>query len=134
MPIELREIQTKSGHPVLRADFQKEVSVAEARAYHEQLVAGGKYEDWGHLIVGKISGVSGEVKKVLGSSKPPDPSNPPPVAVVLDSALARMAAGLAMRLSSNENTDAFKVEQDGLDWLDGRMATYLRKKKPAPKR
>jgi hypothetical protein len=134
VPIEVKELKTKSGHPVLRADFIAEVTVQDARGYHSQLLPGGRYEDFGHLIVGKVSGVSGDVKKVLGSQKPPDPNNPPPVAVLLDSALARMAANLAMRISSNENTEAFKTEQDGLDWLDARMTEYLREKGPTKPR
>ncbi len=133
MPIDLKELKTKSGHPVLRANFVKEITVAEARQYHALLVPGAQYDGFGHLVTGNVTGVSGDVKKVLASQKP-DPRNPPPVAVILDSALARMAAGLAMRLSENDNTDAFKTEQDALDWLDGRMAEYQRKKAPAPKR
>ncbi len=127
MPIELRETKTKSGHPVLHAMFIKEVTVADARGYHEQIIPGAKYDGWGHLVTGNVTGVSGDVKKLLASQKP-DPRNPPPVAVVFDSALARMAAGLAMRLSENDNTDAFKTEADALEWLEGRMAEFLRKR------
>ena len=58
------------------------------------LFPGAKYDGFGHLVTGNVTGVSGDVKKVLASQKP-DPRNPPPVAVILDSALARMAAGLA---------------------------------------
>lgn len=126
VPIELKELKTKSGHPVLRANFVKEVTVADAQAYHSQLVPGAKYDQFGHLVVGNITGVSGDVKKVLASQKP-DPNNPPPIAVVLDSALARMAAGLAMRLSENDNSDSFKTEADGLAWLDQKMTEFARK-------
>ncbi len=126
MPIETRELKTASGHPVLRSNFVGDITVAQARGYHEQLVPGARYDGFGHLVVGAISGVSGDVKKVL-ASRAPDPKNPPPVAIVLDSALARMAAGLAMRLSSNENTEFFKLEPDALAWLDGRMAEFVRK-------
>lgn len=66
---------------------------------------------------------------MLASQVPEDVSNPPPVAVVFESALARMAANLAMRLSDNDNTESFKNEQEALAWLDGRMAEFLRKRK-----
>lgn len=126
MAIELKELKTKSGHDVLRASFIKEVTVRDAEQYLAQIVRGAKYDHWGHLVVGNITGVSGEVKKVLASQKP-DPMNPPPVATVFESAITRMVAGLAMRLSENENTDTFKTEDDALAWLDGRLAEYKRK-------
>lgn len=126
MPIQLDEVKTKSGHPVLRARFVNEISVADAKGYHALLVPGAKYDGWGHLAVGNVTGVSGEVKKVLASQKP-DPLNPPPIAVVLESALARMAAGLATRISENANTDYFKNEQEALEWLEGRMTEFMRK-------
>lgn len=127
MAIELSELKTKSGHPVLRASFVAEVTVADAQGYHAKLVPGAKYDGWGHLVVGHITGVSSEVKKVLASQKA-DPRNPVPVALILTSALARMAAALAMRLSDNSNSDSFKNEEEGLAWLDGRMAEFLRKR------
>jgi hypothetical protein len=126
VPIEVSERKTKSGHPVLRANFIKEVTVADAQRYHASLLPGAQYEGWGHLIDGNISGVSGEVKKVLASQKP-DPRNPPPIAILLESALARMAAGLAMRITENNNTEFFKLEVDALDWLDARMTEFARK-------
>lgn len=126
MPIETRELKTKSGHDVLRATFIHEVTVQDARRYLELIVPGAKYDGWGHLVVGNITGVSGDVKKVLGAQKP-DPVNPPPVATVFESALARMVAGLALRLSENNNTDSFKSEDEGLAWLDERMAEFKRK-------
>ncbi len=133
MAIELKELKTKSGHPVLRANFIKEVTVSDAQRYHEQLLPGAQYEGFGHLIVGNITGVSGDVKKVLSSSKP-DPRNPPPIAVLLESALARMAAGLAMRLTENGNSDSFKTEAQALEWLDARMTEFeaRKPKKPTP--
>jgi hypothetical protein len=115
VPIEVQEVKTKSGHPVLRAMFIKEVSVADAA-----------YDGWGHLVVGNVTGVSGEVKKVLSRQKP-DPRNPPPIAIILDSALARMAAALAMRLTENGNSDYFKTEPEALEWLDQRMMEFARK-------
>jgi hypothetical protein len=126
VPIVLSEVKTKSGHPVLRTDFITEVTVADAQRYFAQLTPGGKYEGFGHLAVGNVTGASSEVKKILGSRK--TPANAPPVAVVLTSALARMAASLTMRLTNNDNTDSFKTEEEALLWLDGRMAEFLRKK------
>lgn len=126
VPIEVKELKTKSGHPVLRATFIKDVTVADAQGYHAQLVPGARYDGWGHLVMGNVTGVSGDVKKVLAAQKP-DPLNPPPVAIILDSALARMVAGLAMRLSENDNTDSFKSEAEALEWLDARMTEYFRK-------
>jgi hypothetical protein len=127
MPIELSELKTKSGHPILRANFISEVTVADARGYHAQLVPGARYDGYGHVVTGNITGVSGEVKKVLSSQKA-DPKNPTPVAVILSSALARMAAGLAMRLTDNGNSESFKSEEEALAWLDGRMVEYLKKR------
>jgi hypothetical protein len=127
VPIEVSELKTKSGHPVLRANFLSEVTVPEARAYHEQIRPGGKYDGWGHLAAGNVSGVSNDVRKVLGSQRP-DPLNPPPVAVILSSALARMAASLAMRLSENPNTESFKTEAEAMAWLDERMGVFFAKR------
>lgn len=126
MGIETRQLRTASGHPVLRADFNGEITVADAAAYHQSILPGGRYAAHGHLVVGNVTGVPADVKKVL-ASKAPDPKNPEPVAVVLDSALARMAAGLALRLTNNENTEFFKDEAEGLAWLDGRMSEFARK-------
>jgi hypothetical protein len=126
VPIELSETKTKSGHPVVRTNFITEVTVADAQKYFAKVTPGGDYDGWGHLVVGNVTGVSSEVKKILGSRK--SPGNPPPVAVVLTSALARMAASLTMRLTDNHNTDSFKTEEEGLLWLDGRMAEFLRKR------
>ena len=127
MPIEVSETKTKSGHPVVRTNFITEVSVADAQAYIQKVIPGGKYDGYGHLVVGNVTGVSSEVKKVLGSQKP-DPRNPPPVAVILSSALARMAASLTLRVTGNHNTDSFRNEEEALEWLDGRMAEFIRKK------
>ncbi len=127
MPIELTETKTKSGHPVVRTNFITEVTPADARTYFAKVTPGGNYDGWGHLVVGNVTGVSSEVKKLLASRKT-DPKNPPPVAVVLASALARMAASLTMRLTDNHNTDSFKTEEEGLLWLDERMAEFNRKR------
>lgn len=127
MPIAMTELKTKSGHPVLRADFISEVTVADAKGYHSQLVPGARYDGFGHLICGNITGVSSEVKKVLASQKA-DAKNPTPIAIILSSALARMAAGLAMRLTDNSNSETFKNEEEALAWLDARMIDYLKKR------
>ncbi len=127
MPIEVNEAKTKSGHPVVRTNFITEVTVADAQGYIQKVMPGGKYDGFGHLVVGNVTGVSSEVKKVLGSQKP-DPRNPPPVAVILSSALARMAASLTLRVTGNHNTDSFRNEEEALQWLDGRMAEFIRKK------
>lgn len=119
-------MRTKSGHPVLRACFVNDVTVPEAKAYHATLIPGAKYDGWGHLVVGNITGVSGDVKKLLAAQKP-DPLNPPPIAVVLESALARMAASLATRISENPNTDYFKTEDEAMEWLEQRMGVFMRK-------
>lgn len=126
MPIELSETKTKSGHPVIRTNFITEVTIADVEKYLPKVSPGGPYEAWGHLVVGNVTGVSSEVKKVLSSQKSPD--DPPPVAVVLGSALARMAASLTMRLTGNENTDSFKNEEEALSWLEDRMAEFLRRR------
>jgi hypothetical protein len=127
MPIEVNELKSKSGHPVLRAEFISEVTVADARGYHAQLVPGARYEGYGHPICGNVTGVSSEVKKVFASQKA-DPNNPSPIAIILSSALARMAAGLTMRLTDNSNSEAFKSETEALEWLDGRMTDYLKRR------
>jgi hypothetical protein len=126
MPIDISELTTRAGHPVLKAIFAGDVTVADAQRYHSQLLPGQRYEFVGHLIVGKVSGVSADVKRVLSSAKA-DPNNPPPVAIVLSSAIARMVAGLVMRTGNNENTDFFATEADALEWLDQRVAAYLSK-------
>ncbi len=128
MPIEVAELMTRSGHPVLRAEFISEVTVADARGYHSELVPGARYAGYGHLVCGNVTGVSSEVKKVFASQKA-DPDNPSPIAIILSSALARMAAGLTMRLTDNTNSEAFKDEVEALEWLDGRMTRYLEKSK-----
>ena len=114
-------------YKMLRANFIKEVTVADAEGYHATLLPGAAHDGWGHLIVGNVTGVSGEVKKVLSSSKT-DARNPPPVALILTSALARMAANLTMRVTNNDNSESFKSEAEGLAWLDGRMAQFEAKR------
>lgn len=90
---------------------------------------GAPYHLHGHLVLGRIMEVSSEVRKILGSEKPPDPTNPPPVALVIPSALVRMAVSLVMRASGNSNTDFFKDEESALVFLDGAMAEFERKRR-----
>lgn len=127
MPIETSETRTRSGHPVLRAVFSGEVTVMEATRYHASIIPGGQYEWHGQLVLGNVSGVSAEVKKVLGSVRP-DPTNPVPVALVFDSALTRMTANLVMRVSGNDNNEAFKDEASALEWLDERLTVFHAKR------
>ena len=126
MPIELTETKTKSGHPIIRTNFITEVTVADAQKYYAKVGPGGPYEHWGHLVVGNVTGVSSEVKKIFSANQ--SPQNPPPVAVVLSSALARMAASLTMRITGNENTESFRNEEEGLIWLDARMTDFFRRR------
>lgn len=133
MPIEVSEEKTKSGHPILRANFVKEVTVADAEGYHHKLLPGATYDGWGHLVTGNVTGVSSEVKKVLSRQKP-DPRNPPPIAIILDSALARMAASLAMRITENGNSEYFRTEEEALEWLEQRMTEFVRKAAALPKK
>lgn len=123
MPIETSELTTRSGHKVLRAVFAGEVTVDEAKRYHARIVPGGEFQHHGHLVQGAVTGVSSEVKKVLGSVRP-DADNPVPVATLFTSALTRLTASLVMRLSGNENSEAFKTEAEALDWLDQKLTTY----------
>lgn len=112
---------------MLRASFVSEVTVLEAQGYQNHVLPGGKYDACGHLVVGNITGVSNDVRRVLADQQT-NPDNPAPVAVVLESALARMAAGLVMRLANNSNTDFFKTEDDALEWLELKLINYHVKK------
>lgn len=127
VPIATRELLTASGHPVLRAVFSGDVTVEEAKRYHASIIPGGPYEWHGHLVLGNVAGISAEVKKVLGAVRP-DPSNPVPVALVMDSALLRMTASLVMRLSGNDNNEAHKDEASALAWLDERLTVFHAKR------
>ncbi len=127
MSIKLSEVRTRSGHLVLRVVFSGEVTAEEAKAYHEAVLPGGPYELHGHLALGNVTGLSPEVKKVLGSAQA-DPQNPIPVAVVLESAMLRMMASLLTRAGSNENSEFFRDEAAALDWLDGALKTFHAKR------
>lgn len=126
VPIELSELKTRAGHPVLRVNFEGEVSVLEAEAFLVKVSRGGPMFGHGILVVGNISGLTAQVRKVLTSEKS-RPTNPPPVAIMVLSAMTRMVAGLAMRLSQNENTDFFNSEPEAMTWLEGRMETFIAK-------
>lgn len=126
VPIELTELKTKNGHPALRVNFEGDVTPNEARGFMAKATRGGQYFGYGHLVVGNIAGLSADVRKVLTSEKT-KPTNPPPVAIVLLSAMTRMVASLAMRLTENVNTEDFKNEADAKPWLDERMDVFIAK-------
>lgn len=132
MPIETTVVTTKSGHKVLRAVYLGTLTVADAQRYVEDSVPGGRFEHHGHLVLGRIVDVPRDVQKAFAASKP-DPTNPPPVALVIESAVVRMISGLVMRSSENPNTEFFKSEPAALEWLDGAMASYEAKRR-SPKR
>lgn len=123
------ELRTASGHPVLRSVYEGDITPDEARRFIEKVKPGAPYHLHGHLVLGRILDVSSEVRKLLGSEKPPDPNNPPPVALVVPSALMRMAVSLVMRASANPNTDFFKDEASALVFLDKAMAEFERKRR-----
>ncbi len=133
MPITTEVITSRSGHPVLRAVFSGTVTVEEARAYHSSLLSGAPYDHYGHLVVGNVTGISKEVREVLSSAKA-DPRNPIPVALVIESPLMRMMANLVQRVGTNENTEFFKEESKGLDWLDGALTRYHAKRAAEPQK
>ncbi len=49
----------------------------------------------------------------------------PPIPIVLLSAMTRMVASLAMRLTENVNTEYFKSEAEAKPWLDERMDVFI---------
>lgn len=122
-------IKTASGYDVLRSVYEGDVTVDEARRFLALVNPGGPYAFHGHLVLGKMLDVSGDVRKVLGAARPPDPDNPHPVALVIPSALLRMAVSLVMRASQNPNTDFFKDEASALEFLDRAMAEFERKRR-----
>lgn len=122
-------IKTASGYDVLRSVYEGDVTVEEAKRFLALVNPGGTYAFHGHLVLGKMLDVSSEVRKVLGSAKPPDPGNPHPVALVVPSALLRMVVSLVMRASQNANTDFFKDEASALEFLDRAMAEFERKRR-----
>jgi hypothetical protein len=125
MPIHLSETKTRSGLVVLRVEFEKEVTVADAEGFMAQVGDGTQYARTPYVVTGNITSVSTDVKRALT----PDvkPKNPPPVAIVLSSAVARMVAGLMMRLSSTADSEYFKNEADALAWLDTAAAEHQKK-------
>lgn len=123
------ELRTASGHLVLRSVYEGDITPEDARRFIEQVKPGAPYHFHGHLVLGRILDVSAEVRKILSSEKPPDPNNPPPVALVIPSALMRMAVSLVMRASGNPNTDFFKDEASALVFLDKAMPEFERKRR-----
>ncbi len=114
---------------MLRSVYEGDITVEDARRFVDQVKPGAPYDHHGHLVLGKMLDVSKEVRKVFSAQKPVDPNNPLPVALVVPSALLRMAISLAMRASENHNTDFFKDEASALAWLDSAMATYDRQRR-----
>lgn len=123
MPIVTTETTTASGHKVLRAVFSGTITVKEAEAYHRSLLPGATWEHHGHLVLGNVTDISSDVKKVLSSAKA-DPVNPIPVALVIPSAMMRMLASLVTRVGTNDNSEFFRDEAAGLAWLDGALTRY----------
>ncbi len=122
MPIHLSDLKTRSGYPVARSEFVTEVTVAEARAFMQKTAPGSAYDGVAFLVVGNVTGISSEVKKALK----PDTTNPnlAPVAIVLNSAIARMLAGLMIRTSGEARSEYFKTEAEALVWLDEAIAGF----------
>ena len=119
MPIEVTELKTKSGHPVLRTNFVSEVTLADVEKYHQRTPL-GQYDGWGYLVTGNVTSVSSEVKKKLTSRQRPTAGRQP-VAIVLESALMRMAASLITRVTGSGESESFKSEADALAWLDAQL-------------
>jgi len=116
MPIYLTEVKTPKGRRVARSEFVSEVTLEDARRFLAASGEGTPFANLAFLVVGNVSGVSGEVKKLL--STPRQIETPMPVAVVLNSAIARMLAGLVLRTNNNKKSDYFKTEAEALAWLD----------------
>lgn len=120
MPIHVTEVRTPKGAPVLRSEFVHEVTLAEANAYIKQYGAASAHAGSPFLIVGNVTGLAGDVRKVL---QPTDVELKAPVAVVLSSAIARMLASLMLRTTGgDELSDFFKSEADALGWIDEVLA------------
>jgi hypothetical protein len=125
VPIELTELKTKSGYPVLRTNFITEVTLADVEKYHQRTPP-GQYDGWGYLVIGNVTGVSSEVKKKLSSRQRPSPGKQP-VAIVLESALMRMAASLITRVTGSGESESFRSEADALAWLDDQLGRLKKK-------
>ena len=132
MPIETKEVLTASGHLIVRSIYRQEVSEADAQAYIDKCKAGGPWEHAGHLATGQVTSLSASVRAVLESQKPPDPSNMPPVACIIPSAMMRMIASLVTRTTGNSNTEFFKSDSEAIAWLERALATYEAKRARKP--
>lgn len=119
MPIHVTEVRTQSGAKVLRTEFVHEVTLSEAQKYIREYGAASAYADSPFLVVGNVTGLSSDVRKVL---QPTDIQLKAPVAVVVSSAIARMLASLMLRASGgNELSEFFKVEPEALEWIDSML-------------
>ncbi|PZR11833.1 MAG: hypothetical protein DI536_15970 [Archangium gephyra] len=120
MPIHVTEVRTPKGARVLRTEFVHEVTLSEAQKYIREYGAASPNADSPFLIVGNVTGLAGEVRKVL---QPTDVQLKSPVAVVVSSAIARMLASLMLRASGgNDLSEFFKVEPEALEWIDEMLA------------
>lgn len=129
MPILSTELKTRSGYPVLRSLYQEPITVADAQQFIASVKQGTRWANHGQLIVGQLTSVSGEVRKVLTSEKA-DPANPPPVATVLRSRLLR-AVAMLLGKATNANLQFFKDEAEALEWLDGQLRTFEARRRAA---
>jgi hypothetical protein len=132
VPIDFAEVTTAGGFRVVRSVYNGEVSVRDAEAFMNAIKPGSALEHCGHLVLGNVTSVSGEVRKVM-TSQAANPANPPPVALVITSAIVRMVASLVAR-GTNPNTEFFGDEAEARTWLDERMKEYERRRAGAPKR
>jgi hypothetical protein len=127
VPIRTDDVKTKSGHLVLRSTYVEPITVQDAEQFMKLVAAGAPHEHSGHLVVGKVTALGSDARRVL-ESKRANPENPPPVALVIGSAVVRMVASLAMRGGGNENGEFFPDEAKALEWLDARMSTYAQRR------
>lgn len=121
MPIHVSEVRTPKGALVFRTEFVHEVTLAEATKYIRGYGAASPHAAEPFLIVGNVTGLATDVKKVL---QPTNINLQAPVAVVLNSAIARMLASLMLRAggASGDLSDFFKNETEALAWIDEALA------------
>ncbi|MGV3622275.1 MAG: hypothetical protein ACO1OB_15770 [Archangium sp.] len=116
----MTEVRTPLGARVLRTEFVHEVTLSEAQKYIREYGAASPNADSPFLIVGNVTGLASEVRKVL---QPSGIQLKAPVAVVVSSAIARMLASLMLRASGgNELSEFFKTEAEALPWVDEMLA------------
>ena len=120
MPIHVSEVRTANGAKVLRTEFVHEVTLSEAQKYIREYGAASPHADSPFLVVGNVTGLGADVRKVL---QPTDIQLKAPVAVVVSSAIARMLASLMLRASGgNDLSEFFKTETEALPWIDEMLA------------